>query len=160
MMTEAEGQNCTIPTHRRIYKKTLQRTLFWSWIRQGHSRGPGPHGVQMTFGAHTLSSSPLAAHLSGCAPPAGPFEARGLRWREISKMAAARAAPARDADTATPRLESRRVPTDSRVPDVAPLREEAREDARVALRVPPGTNVMISWLGQVLTTKKQLWYRR
>lgn len=109
-------------------------------------RAPRPHDVQMTFGAHTLSSSPLAAHLSGCAPPCWPeppFEprrGRGLRWREISKMAAARAAPARDADTGTPRRESRRPPGgSSSVPDVAPLREDARDEALVALRVPPAT---------------------
>lgn len=62
-------------------------------------------------------------------------------------MAAARAAPARDADTATPRREPRRPGTSSSVPDVAPLREDALEDARVALIVPPAMKPSLSQTG-------------
>lgn len=60
----------------------------------------------------------------------------------MSKMAAVRAAPARDADTATPRRDERRGPLSSSVPLVPALalvRDDARDDARVALSVPPAT---------------------
>lgn len=111
---------------------------------------------------HTLSRSPLAAHLGGCAPPSRLKDPNGVpppptppprtcRWREMSKMAACRAAPARDADTGTPRRDARREPTEpptplsnSRVPLVQPLRDDAREDARVALSVPPGVQSLIT----------------
>lgn len=85
---------------------------------------------------HTLSGSPLAAHLGGCAPPS----LTALRWREMSKMAAWRAAPARDADTGTPRRDARRPASSSvpLVPALALVRDDARDDARVALSVPPG----------------------
>lgn len=70
-------------------------------------------------------------------------------------MAAARAAPARDAETGTPRRDVRRDVDDSnsRVPLVQPLRDDAREDARVALSVPPETwrhfdQAPLSWLLQ------------
>lgn len=78
----------------------------------------------------------MAAHLGGCAPPS---RLTAFRWREISKMAAVRAAPARDADTATPpRRDARREPAlSSSVPDVQPERDDARDDARVPLSVPP-----------------------
>jgi hypothetical protein len=59
----------------------------------------------------------------------------------MSKMAAVRAAPARDADTATPRRDARR--DSSSVPAVPPesdVRDDARDDARVALSVPPAHN--------------------
>lgn len=100
-----------------------------------------PRRAEWDRALHTLSRSPLAAHLGGCAPPSL-FTA--FRWREISKMAAARAAPAREADTCTPRLDVRRDPFDSSsiVPLVHPLREDVLEDGRVALNVPP---VRRSW---------------
>lgn len=93
---------------------------------------------------HTSSMSPLAAHLA-CAPPS----LTALRCRDISKMAAVRAAPALEADTGTPRVrEARRELPHSVVPEVPPvppLRDDARDDARdealVALKVPPETYI-------------------
>lgn len=96
-----------------------------------------PRRAEWDRALHTLSRSPLAAHLGGCAPPSL-FTA--FKWREISKMAAARAAPAREAETCTPRLDVRLDPFDSSsIPLVHPLRDDALEDGRVALKVPPVT---------------------
>lgn len=105
----------------------------------GAAGGRTPRRADDGTAPHTLSRSPLAAHLGGCAPPS---RLTALRWREISKMAAVRAAPARDADTATPprrdaRLEPPPELSSSSVPLVQPLRDDARDDARVALSVPP-----------------------
>lgn len=56
-------------------------------------------------------------------------------------MAAVRAAPARDAETGTPRArETRREHPESRVPPVVALRTEDRDEGLVALRVPPGSD--------------------
>lgn len=109
----------------------------------GGAAGRTPRRADDGSAPHTLSRSPLAAHLGGCAPPS---RLTAFRWREISKMAAVRAAPARDADTATPpRRDARRDPprdpppelSNSSVPLVQPERDDARDDARVALSVPP-----------------------
>ena len=100
----------------------------------GAAAGRTPRRADDGTAPHTLSRSPLAAHLGGCAPPS---RLTALRWREISKMAAVRAAPARDADTATPpRRDARREPppelSSSSVPLVQPLRDDARDDARAS----------------------------
>lgn len=109
-----------------------------------------PRRAEWDRALHTLSRSPLAAHLGGCAPPSL-FTA--FRWREISKMAAARAAPAREADTCTPRLDVRRDPFDSSsiIPLVHPLREDALEEGRVALKVPPARPTWCNFKNEVVS---------